>query len=63
MNFADDVQHDMKGLDAVVETRRDDSSVEYSMVGRWRGRREIVIKINSNLHDYICEVGRRNEEE
>ena len=63
MNFADDVQNDMKGLDAVVETRRDDSSVEYSMVGRWRGRREIVIKINSNLHDYICGVGRLNEEE
>ena len=63
MNVADDVQDDMKGLDAVVETRRDDSSVEYSMVGRWRGRREIVIKINSNLHDYICGVGRRNEEE
>ena len=63
MNFADDVQDDMKGLDAVVETRRDDSSVEYSIVGRWRGRREIVIKINSNLHDYICGVGRRNEEE
>ena len=63
MNFADDVQDDMKGLDAVVETRRDDSNVEYTIVGHWRGRREIVIKINANLHDYICGVGRRNEEE
>lgn len=56
MNVAYDVRDDMKGLDAVVESRRDNSYVEYFIVGRWHGRLEIVIKINANLHDYICGV-------